>query len=131
MPRISILIAALLCPLSVQADLGTSIGVGVQYGGIIGIQGTYKFNATKFRLAFGAIGAGASVEQKLTPRVTAGFQVFASGIVIGQGIFLNYHFSGFNKKGFTIGIDYLFNSEVPLNRRRGNNLFLASVGYKY
>jgi len=63
---------------------GTSIGAGVQYGGIIGIQGTYKLNATKFRLAFGAIGTGASMEQKLTSRVTAGFQVFASGIVIGQ-----------------------------------------------
>ena len=125
------MIITLVCPLSVRADLGVGIGAGIQYGGLVGMQGIYNIDSTNLKLVFGAIGIGAAVEQKITPHVSAGLQVFGTIVLSGRGIFLNYSFSEFNKKGLVIGVDYIFRSEVLLNGRRGNEVFLASIGYKF
>jgi len=127
---------------SSAGEYETAVGLGEQYGGVLGAQFSYKTESNKY---YGSLGLGA---------ISAGFQTtfsqnskHAYGLVIGWEVlrsedgFLfatyDYHFNGFSETGFVLGtgIGVTREDEGGLFSDRGKTETSPSVtlniGYKF
>ena len=103
-----VLALSLFSLFSTAGEYEAAVGVGHQYGGVLGAQIAYKTASTKYYGSLGLIG------------ISAGFQTtfsenskHAYGLVIGREAFqsedgflfatYDYHLKGFTKNGLVIG----------------------------
>lgn len=136
------LVSATAFASDVENSFKFSVGLGHQYAGILGAQFSYKTEYTKYYGSVGVIGLATGFETTLEKN-----SVHAYGLVIGKEelrsedgfIFAtyNYHFNGFNQKGFVIGagIGITREDEGGFWRNRGKTKstpsFSLNLGYKF
>ncbi len=91
------------------------------------------YKQTKFRGAYGFIGATVGVDVIVSDKVTVGAQAFTNYINYAYGLSANYHFQSVLSKGWFFGIDvFSYGSpsdpegELDLDKLGG----FISVGYR-
>lgn len=109
----TLIILALLPFISIAGEYETTIGIGHQYGGIIGAQLGYKTTSTKYYAAIGAVGfaLGAQTTFSDEKKHAYGFVVGKESIHAEDGfLFLtyDYHVNGFENNGFVVGTGFGF-----------------------
>lgn len=116
-----------------KSELQWGAGLGLQYGGIIGIQGSYQVDKTKLKLALGVIGLSGGIEQLLTERVSIGYQAFAVGFSSGWGVYGNYYFPKEDGNSWVVGLDFIRNAQSTFitATSESENKFLISAGYNF
>ncbi len=116
-----------------RGELQLGAGLGLQYGGIIGIQGSYQVDKTKLKLALGVIGLSGGIEQLLTERVSIGYQAFAVGFSSGWGVYGNYYFPKEDGNSWVVGLDFIRNAQSTFitATSESENKFLISAGYNF
>jgi hypothetical protein len=140
--KISILALLFVSSLTVAGEYETAIGIGHQYGGVLGAQFSYKTESSKYYGSLGVIG------------VSAGFQTIFSenskhtyGFVIGREelqsedgflfVTYNYHIDGFTKKGFVIGTGLGVTREdtgglfADIGKTETSTSVTLNIGYKF
>jgi hypothetical protein len=106
-----ILALSLFSLFSSAGEYEKSIGLGHQYGGVLGAQLAYKTLSTKYYTSLGLLGLSAGFQTTFSEN-----SKHAYGFVIGReqlqsedGFLFatyDYHFSGFTKNGFIIGTGF-------------------------
>ena len=94
---------------STYAKEGFSAGIGYEYGGVIGAKYSIRDQDNHYFASLGLIGAAVGyqrimdTDEKHLFGVVAGAEEFSSeeGFI---GLNYNYHPSGFNSKGWTVGV---------------------------
>ena len=92
-------------------EFQSSVGMGHQYGGIIGAQLAYKNDQSKYFASLGVVGAALGFQSSFEPD-----SHYSYGVVLGREalqsedgfVFItgNYHFNGFNQSGWTVGLGF-------------------------
>lgn len=93
---------------SSQAGAGSfanRVGAGIQYGGILGWQGSYTFGQNNLRASLGVIGFTYGYDRYIGPRNSLGIQAFGNQFKLGYGLSLNHYFNGYRKPGWIVGLD--------------------------
>tara|TARA_R110000737_G_scaffold15182_3_gene31664 strand:- start:3350 stop:3799 length:450 start_codon:yes stop_codon:yes gene_type:complete len=108
-----ILALSLVSLFSSAGEFETSVGLGHEYGSILGAQLGYKTEFTKYYAALGYIGYAAGFQTTFSENskhaygVVAGMEAWESenGFVFAT---YDYHFNGFSNPGFVIGTGFGF-----------------------
>lgn len=88
------------------AEFKQAIGSGIQFGGLLGWQGSYNnSNNGKFKVSFGYSGTAFGYERFVSPNLSLGGQIFGNQYVSGGAISANYYFSGGTSSGWVLGLD--------------------------
>ena len=93
---------------SSQAGAGSfanRVGAGIQFGGILGWQGSYTFGQNNLRAALGALGFTYGYDRYIGPRNSLGIQAFGNQFKVGYGLSLNHYFNGYRNPGWIVGLD--------------------------
>ena len=88
-----------------SAEFKSSLGIGIQFGGVIGWQGSIRAGNSIFRVALGAVGLSAGYDHFVTDSVSLGVQGFIIGLGGGVGINANYYFAQPDVSGWIVGLD--------------------------
>jgi len=148
---IAVLLLLLISRPSSALEFKHGIGVGIQYGGIVGWQGSLNSEHSKTRLSLGYAGFTLGHERYLGSNFSLGGQAFLNQYVIGIGLNLNYYFSTHSRKGWLIGLDanrgyvsseaglelisnyfeYIFDTNDSGINAKLNNRALVSIGYQF
>jgi hypothetical protein len=132
----------LICLLFVsQANSGqydNAVGHGIQFGGLVGYQLSYKESQNNLRGAVGLFGASLGYDYYLTDTFSLGVTYTAS-TRNATSININYTPWGYLNKGLVIGIDLAHiqgqqasGSSFFLKREKDSkNIVWLSVGYKF
>ena len=124
-----------------QANCGqfeNAAGIGLQYGGILGYQLSYKEAQSNFRAAAGIIGASLGYDYYLTDNFSLGATYTLSSRNV-TSLNINYTPSGYLHRGWVLGIDLAY---IDGQRAGGGSFFLQreeesknvvwlSAGYKF
>ncbi len=140
--KIYIIALSLVSLYSSAGEYESSVGLGHQYGGILGAQFAYKTEESKYFTSLGLIGFSAGFQTTFTNNSKHSF-----GIVAGKEelqsedgfafVTYDYHFDGFSNPGFVIGtgIGVTREDEGGLFSDRGETETSTSVtlniGYKF
>ncbi|GLR72151.1 hypothetical protein [Agaribacter marinus] len=86
----------------------TSVGVGHQYGGLLGVKVAYKSAQTKYYGALGLVGVSVGMQTTFSKgsKHTYGFTLGREELQSEDGFLFvtyDYHFNGFQQEGFVIG----------------------------
>ena len=108
-----ILALSLVSLFSSAGEFETSVGLGHEYGSILGAQLGYKTEFTKYYASVGYIGYAAGFQTTFSENskhaygVVAGMELWESenGFVFAT---YDYHFNGFSNPGFVIGTGFGF-----------------------
>jgi len=100
-------VALLACSNSVlAAQFKQAIGTGIQFGGVIGWQGSYvNSNNGKFKMSYGYTGTAFGYEKFVSPNISIGGQVFGNQYVSGGALSANFYLSSGTTSGWLIGVD--------------------------
>ena len=93
----------------------SSLGAGIQYGGVVGYQGSYTIHQTKLRFSLGYIGGVIGLEQLIGDHFGIGIQ---SGLVIagfGTLAFANYYFTSNKSSSWNIGVETCISCQAILS----------------
>lgn len=137
--------------LSSAGEFEKSVGLGHEYGSIMGAQLAYKTEFTKYYASLGYIGIATGFQTTFSENskhaygVVAGMEAWESedGFIFAT---YDYHFNGFSNPGFTIGtgigftrgegfgdsFDGLFSNKE--NQRKEEDIkagFTLNIGYKF
>jgi len=103
-----IVLLSLVCTSASADEFQTAVGMGHQYGGLIGAQVSYKSDESKYFASLGLVGAAVGFQHSIEPD-----SHYSYGMVLGSEalrsedgfIFVNgnYHFNGFNQPGWVFG----------------------------
>jgi hypothetical protein len=106
--KTSILALSLVCLFSSAGEYEAAVGLGHQYGGVLGAQFSYKTDSSKYYGSVGLIGLSTGFQTTFSENSN-----HAYGLVIGReeiqsedGFLFatyDYHFNGFTKNGLVIG----------------------------
>jgi|TARA_B110000438_G_scaffold303545_1_gene365540 hypothetical protein len=137
---------------SSSGEFETAVGLGHQYGSILGAQFGYKTELTKYYASLGYVGFAVGFQTTLSENsnhaygVVAGIEAWESdhGFVFAT---YDYHFSGFSNPGFVVGTGFGFTRgegafdifddgliQNTRNERRKEDIkasFTLSIGYKF
>jgi len=136
---------------SSAGEIETTVGLGHQYGSIIGAQFGYKTESTKYYASLGYVGIATGFQTTFSENLKHAYGV-VTGIEAWESdhgfIFAtyDYHFNGFSNAGFVIGtgfcftrgegfsdsFDGLFNSSERDSRDEDVKAeFTLNIGYKF
>lgn len=105
--RTYLLALALLVPATAQAvSYKSEAGVGIQYAGFAGYQGTLKLKRNSLLFSVGT-GISLGYEFAANEKITVGAQVLSFGFSSAKSAHVNYHFSSVHTHGWTIGLDLI------------------------
>ncbi len=90
---------------AIAGNFKNSLGVGIQYGGIIGWQGAFNSNQNKFRLSLGYAGMTFGYDRFLGSNVSLGAQGFVNQYRVGSALSLNYYFGAGERERWYAGLD--------------------------
>jgi len=136
---------------SYAAEFRNGFGAGIQYGGILGWQGSLNTENNKFRFSAGYAGITLGYDRYLGSKFSLGGQAFMNQFIIGAGINLNYYFSSHSESGWLIGLDayrgyvsaeaglalianyfeYVFDTNDAGLDAELNNRVALSIGYQF
>gem|GEM_PF-1567640 len=113
--RVSVLLLAvfavsslMVTPYAKADGFDHGIGIGIQYGGTIGWQGSYTSNKNKLKFALGPRGLAIGADRFIAPKVSLGLQGFANTYKYGTAINANYHFGDNSQSGWIVGLDVFY-----------------------
>jgi len=118
----------------------SAIGIGFQYGGVFGWQGSLVEDKHRGSIGLGLIGLSVGYDYKLGEKISAGVTSFGLESAIGgftaAGLRLHYYPSGTFQNGWAFGIDVFrtINTRIfSLDSSDENNSTggFFSVGYGY
>ncbi len=106
--KISVLALSFVCLFSSAGEYETSVGLGHQYGGVLGAQFSYKTDSSKYYGSVGLIGLSAGFQTTFSENSnhSYGFVLGREEVQSEDGFLFatyDYHFNGFSKKGLVIG----------------------------
>ena len=106
--KISCLALSLVCLSSSAGEYETAVGLGHQYGGVLGAQFSYKTDSSKYYGSVGLIGLSAGFQTTFSENSnhTYGFVIGREELQSEDGFLFatyDYHFNGFSKNGLVIG----------------------------
>jgi len=107
-PKFVKAIAFLVFVYSSQAGAGSfanRVGAGIQFGGILGWQGSYTFGQNNLRAALGALGFTYGYDRYIGASNSIGIQGFSNQSITGYGLSLNHYFNGYRNPGWIVGLD--------------------------
>jgi len=134
----SILIAT-NSPVVLSIEKKSAIGMGFQYGGIFGWQGSLLKERHRGSVGLGLFGASVGYDYELGSKVSAGVSsfIFSAGVggFSGVGFRLHYYPNGTFQNGWVYGVDVfgivdswsLFSEDEDVNSAGG----FFSVGYGF
>jgi len=155
MKKPTVIVTAILLLLcshqSYAAEFRNEFGAGIQYGGILGWQGSLNTENNKFRFSAGYTGFTLGYDRYLGSKFSLGGQAFINQYVIGAGLSLNYYFSSNSITGWLIGLDayrgyvsgeaalelfvnffeYAFDTNESGIDAELNNRIALSIGYQF
>ena len=128
----------LIIPQTNGGQFDHAVGVGLQYGGIIGYQFSYKEAQSNFRISAGLIGASLGYDYYLTDTFSFG-ATYTASIRDVTSLNFNYTPSGYANRGWVIGLDFAL---IEGQRESGSSFFYQrekdskkvmwlSAGYKF
>ena len=138
----------LTSPQVLATSLKGSIGSGIQYGGILGLQGSLNFNYNKLKAALGYAGFTLGYDRFLASNTSLGIQAFSNQYITGYALSLNYYLNPHTRSGWLVGLDLyraadtneialdfytdlFFNpDDIDIDADVGNGVFV-SVGYQF
>lgn len=130
-------LAVLFSVLALPCEAGESrhsVGMGIQYGGIVGWQGAQVSEKSISRFSVGTWGVTVGHDRFVTKNIVLGAQVFANIFLTGVGLNINYYLGSKNSANFVVGVD-VFRAYEPLNGISGNrdleNNTFISFGYMF
>lgn len=127
-----VLISLLTFIAAAPVQAKSSVGIGIQFGGTIGWQGSTRWGNNNVRAAVGAVGLSAGYDYFLNDKVSVGFQGFIIGLSWGRGISANYYFTRPELSGWTVGLDaFSASSGFAGSTGESSNRVLLSVGYRF
>jgi hypothetical protein len=140
--KIPIIALSFVSLFSAAGEYETAIGLGHQYGGVLGAQFSYKTDTSKYYGALGLVGASAGFQTIFTEN-----SKHAYGFVIGReelqsedGFLFatyDYHFDGFTKNGFVIGTGIGITREdtgglfADTGKTETSTSLTLNIGYKF
>lgn len=133
------------------ADFRNGFGAGVQYGGIVGWQGSFNSDNNKLRFSVGYAGITVGYDRYLGSKFSLGGQTFLNQYIVGAGMNLNYYFSSYSNSGWIIGLDvyrgyvtaeagaalivnyfeFVFNTDDTGLDAELDNRVILSIGYQF
>ena len=131
--RILLVFSMLVFPCQAKSEFNWGVGIGLQYGGILGWQGAYRFSSTKVRIAIGVIGLNLGIEQLLSNNFSVGIQGFGVGSTAGWGGFINYQLPAGGRKQWVFGLDLIrkASTSVITATSESTNVLSVSIGYNF
>lgn len=140
--KISILALSLVSLFSSAGEYETSIGLGHQYGGVLGAKLSYKTESSKYYGSLGLIGASVGFQTTFSKN-----SKHAYGLVIGReeiqsedGFLFatyDYHFNGFTNNGLVIGTGFGVTREdtggmfADTGKSETSTSVTLNIGYKF
>ncbi len=106
--KTSIIALSLVSLFSSAGEYEAAVGLGHQYGGILGAQFSYKTESSKYYGALGLVGVSAGFQTTFSKNSRHAYGlVFGREELQSEDGFLfatyDYHFNGFSNNGFVIG----------------------------
>lgn len=129
----TLLVSALACE---AGESRSSVGIGLQYGGLVGWQGAQVSNRSISRLGVGVWGVTVGHDRFIADNLSFGVQIFGNLFLTGAGVNLNYYVGSREAGNLVIGID-VFRAQEPLDSLDGSstksfeNNALISLGYMF
>jgi hypothetical protein len=138
-----VVILTLVCSSVSASEFQTSVGIGHQYGGLIGAQFGYKTDDTKLFGSVGFFGAALGYQTLFqdSNNLSYGLVLGAEALKSEDGFLFmtsNYHFNGFDQSGWVIGAGVGvsrqdqggFYSDTP-NTVESDATLTLSIGYDF
>lgn len=113
-----------------SAEFDSSIGFGVQYGGILGWQGSVSEEKVHGRLSIGLIGAAVGADLDINNYASIGVTAGGVGIATFKAINLNYYVDGKYTEGWRIGLD-AGTAETNVFGKDSGSFVSVSFGYSF
>ncbi|GAC21646.1 hypothetical protein [Paraglaciecola arctica] len=140
--KTSIIALSLVSLFSFAGEYETAIGLGHQYGGVLGAQFAYKTGSTKYYGSLGLVGLSAGFQTAFSENSKHSY-----GLVIGReelqsedGFLFatyDYHIDGFANNGFVIGTGIGVTREdsggwwSKKGKTKRSNSITLNLGYKF
>lgn len=100
------LVLLLLCATRLQAaDFKNTSGIGIQFGGLFGWQGSIISDSNRYRFGIGYTGFALGWDRFFSDNLSVGFQGFGNQEITGVGLSLNYYLGTHWGSGWVAGID--------------------------
>jgi len=106
--KLSILVLSFVCLFSTADEYETTVGLGHQYGGVLGTQFSYKTASSKYYGSVGLVGISTGFQTTFSENAHHAF-----GVVVGKEsiqsedgflfVTYDYHVNGFAQNGLVIG----------------------------
>lgn len=111
-------------------EYANSVGFGLQYGGIIGWQGSISEDNLHGRVAVGLVGLSLGGDLDLNKYFSVGATATTIGIAKFTSLNLNYYPGGRYTSGWRVGLDFGFGASNIDDEDRGS-FVAASFGYSF
>lgn len=112
---------------SASSEFRSSAGFGIQFGGIIGWQGSVRSGDNNLRFAVGVPRLSVGYDRFIKNRYSIGLQGFILPVAGGVGVNINYYFSDVDLPGWMLGLDL---SRTTAFGEESTNAVL-SFGYRF
>lgn len=100
-----VLFAFIVSPGANAGEYDFGVGAGIQYGALLGGQGSYLFGNNKVRFGLGYAGYALGYERFLSSKYSLGVQYFANQFFVGGALSLNYLVGASRTRGWVLGLD--------------------------
>ena len=90
---------------AMASQFKSRVGAGLQYGGLIGWQGSYNPGNNSIRFALGYAGFAYGYDRYIGDSYSLGLQAFGNQSVIGFGLNANYFPNTRHNPGWVFGVD--------------------------
>lgn len=140
--KVAIIALSLVSFFSSAGEYETSVGLGHQYGGVLGAQFSYKTDSSKYYGSIGLVGLSAGFQTTFSENSNHAYGlVMGREEIQGEDGFLfatyDYHFDGFSKNGFVIGTGFGFTREdaggfyADTGKKETSTSVTLNIGYKF
>jgi hypothetical protein len=140
--KIYIIALSLVSVFSTAGEYETAVGLGHQYGGVLGAQFSYKTASSKYYGAVGVIGASAGFQKTFTEnsKHAYGFVIGREEIQSEDGFLFatyDYHFNGFTHNGLVIGTGLGITRQdhgglfADIGKTETSTSVTLNIGYKF
>lgn len=103
--KIMVLVFTLFPHVCNAGDTRFGLGVGAQYGGIVGMQLYQEVDNGISRVAAGILGVSIGHDRYISSNISLGAQLFYLTVAKGAGLNLNYHIGSREKESLVIGVE--------------------------
>lgn len=113
------------------SEYANAVGIGLQYGGLIGWQGSFSQDHLHGRFAVGLLGLSVGGDVDINNYASLGATLTTVGIASFQAINLNFYPSGRYTSGFRIGLEAGSGQSHLMNDHERGSFVAASIGYAF